>query len=179
VRFNFFKLLTSLTITLAAGWVGSIFTMPAIDGWYAGLVKPALNPPSWVFGPVWSLLYVLMGIALFLVWKNDFLVIRPLIRKRPTWNRLSERLWVGDLQKVNIILVFLVQYILNIKWSFLFFYLKSPILALLCIIALWVAILYTIVNFYRVSRAAAWLLLPYLAWVSFATYLNFMFWQLN
>lgn len=165
-----------------AGVAGAIFTAPSLSsGWYAELVKPTLNPPSWIFGPVWTMLYFLMGVALFLVWKNEWHVVRPLMRpnEQKPWNKWSERFWVGDLQKENIIAVFAVQLLLNTIWSPVFFGAHRPDLAFFILAALWCAIIYTIVNFYRVSRTAAWLLFPYLLWVTFAGYLNFSIWQLN
>jgi tryptophan-rich sensory protein len=179
---NIFKFIVSVVVCEIAGIAGAVFTAPSISsGWYAGLVKPALNPPSWIFGPVWTMLYFLMGVALFLVWKNEWHVVRPLMRpsgKKP-WNKWSERFWVGDLQKENIIAVFTIQLLLNAIWSPVFFGAHKPDLAFFILVALWCAIIYTIVNFYRVSRMAAWLLFPYILWVTFAGYLNFSIWQLN
>jgi benzodiazapine receptor len=142
-----------LTVTFSAAWVGSWF-QPGV--WYASLVKPALTPPAWVFGPVWTLLYLMMGIAAWLVWRTQGLT--------------------GALGPLGL---FLVQLALNALWSYLFFGLKHPGLAFLDIVALWLAILATLVAFWRAYPAAGLLLLPYLLWVSFATYLNFQFWRLN
>lgn len=179
---NIFKCIISVVVCEITGVAGAIFTAPSISsGWYAGLVKPSLNPPSWIFGPVWTMLYFLMGVALFLVWKNEWRVVRTLMHpnsKKP-WNKWSERFWVGDLQKENIIAVFTVQLLLNAIWSPVFFGAQRPDLAFFILMALWCAIIYTIVNFYRVSRTAAWLLLPYVLWVSFAGYLNYSLWILN
>lgn len=174
------KFILSILITQLAGVAGSLFTAPAISGWYAGLEKPALNPPNWVFGPVWTTLYLLIGVALYLVWSNQWRVSRALMTNRTKpWNKYSERLWTGSWQKANTVAVFAIQLALNTIWSLLFFGIKSPGLAFGGILALWFAILFTIMNFYRISRAAAWLLVPYLLWVSFATYLNFSIWLLN
>lgn len=179
---NIFKVIISVAVCELAGILGAVFTAPAISsGWYAGLVKPALNPPAFVFGPVWTALYFLMALSLFLVWKNEWRVARPLVRpdgKKP-WNTWSERFWVGDLQKENIIAIFAVQLVLNALWSVVFFGMKRPDMAFFVLVALWLAIVYAIVNFYRVSRMAAWLLLPYILWVSFAGYLNYSLWFLN
>jgi benzodiazapine receptor len=142
-----------LTVTFSAAWVGSRFQP---GEWYAGLVKPALTPPAWVFGPVWTLLYAMMGIAAWLVWRN-FRVAAAL----------------GPLG------LFLVQLALNALWSYLFFGLQRPGLAFLDIVALWLAILATLCAFWRAYPLAGLLLFPYLLWVSFATYLNFQFWRLN
>lgn len=151
------RLVVSIALTLCAGLVGSVFTAPQIPGWYAGLVKSPLNPPSWVFGPVWTVLFILMGISLFLVWRNG--------TERP---------------EVRIALLALgVQLVLNVLWSALFFGLQSPFLGFLEILVLWCAILATIVLSARVSTAAAVLLVPYLLWVSFAAYLTWAVWTLN
>ncbi len=167
-------------LCLSAGVVGGLFTADAISTWYPTLVKPSLNPPNWIFGPVWTTLYVLMGISLFLVWRNGWKVASPiLISRKNAWNKWSERLWTGDLQKQNVIAIFALQLILNALWSFLFFGLQNPGLAFFEILMLWFAILYTIINFYRFSRPAAWLLIPYLFWVTFAAYLNYSIWTLN
>lgn len=151
------RLIVSIALTLCAGLVGSVFTAPQIPGWYAGLAKPALTPPSWVFGPVWIVLFILMGVSLFLVWREG--IERPDVRVA--------------------LLVFGVQLVLNVLWSVLFFGLQSSFLAFLEIIVLWCAILATIVLSARVSKPAAWLLVPYLLWVSFAAYLTWAVWTLN
>jgi translocator protein len=178
---NFFKFVISVGISLLAGVIGSFFTMPSIQsGWYGQLVKPALNPPNWIFGPVWTALYFLIGISLFLVWKNNWKVLNPIFKtEKKAWNKWSERLWKGDLQKANAILIFSVQYILNLAWSFVFFGIVSPFIAFCVILALWFAIICTIVNFYRISKLSAYLLIPYILWVSFAGYLNLSIWLLN
>jgi len=141
----------------AAGAVGSFFTASSVGDWYVLLEKPLLNPPSWVFGPVWTTLYALMGIAAFLVWKAG---------GKPKARRAA-------------FTAFGVQLALNSIWSALFFGAKNPGLAFAEIILLWAAILWTMTAFNRLSRAASALLAPYLAWVSFAAYLNFMLWILN
>ncbi len=151
------RLLLSLFITLSAAFIGSNFTTPSIAGWYANLKKPAFNPPNWVFGPVWTILFILMGVAFFLVWNRGF-------RKKSVKASLF---W------------FLVQLVLNVCWSLIFFTLKSPGLAFLELITLWVFILITIQKFVKVSRLAAYLLWPYIIWVSFAGILNFSIWWLN
>lgn len=177
---NTFKLIIAVVVSELAGVIGALFTGPAISSWYDGLVKPALNPPAWVFGPVWTILYFLIGASLFLVWKNNWKTINPILKKREkAWNVWSERLWMGDLQKANVVAIFAIQYILNILWSFIFFKLHLPLVAFFEILALWIAIIFTIFNFYRISKLAAYLLLPYILWVSFAGYLNFAIWTLN
>lgn len=177
---NIFKLIIAVIISELAGVTGALFTVPEISSWYAGLAKPELSPPDWVFGPIWTAIYFLIGVSLFLVWKNDWRVENPILESRQkAWNMWSERLWTKDLQKANVIAIFAVQYILNILWSFIFFGLHLPLLAFFGILALWIAIIFTIINFYRVSKLAAYLLAPYILWVSFAGYLNFSIWRLN
>ncbi len=149
------KLVAAILITNAAGLLGSVFTTPNIGGWYASIQKSAFTPPNWVFAPAWTTLFVLMGISLFLVWEKD-------LKK----NKIA----VG---------IFVVQMTLNVLWSVLFFGMQNPFLAFVEIIALWIAILATIVLFYRVDRRAAWLLVPYIVWVSFAAFLNYSVWILN
>lgn len=159
---NTFKLIIAIVVSELAGIIGSVFTMPSIASWYAGIVKPAINPPAWVFGPVWTTLFALMGISAWLVWK-----------------KLDSRLRDND-KKIKISLgIFIGQLVLNTFWSIIFFGLHSPGGALIEIVFLWFAILATIVAFAKISRLAAWLLLPYIIWVSFAMYLNFAIWMLN
>jgi translocator protein len=154
---SFLKLTLAVIISELAGVIGTIFTFSAIPTWYATLAKPALNPPSWIFGPVWTTLYALMGIAAFLVWKKG-------------WDR-------KDVQKA--LTIFGLQLILNAIWSIIFFGLHSPGWALVNIIAMWFAIVWTMILFYKLSKPAMWLLVPYILWVSFATYLNYSIWMLN
>jgi benzodiazapine receptor len=140
-----------------AGIIGSLFTTPSIPGWYAGLAKPAFNPPSWIFAPVWTTLYALMGLAAFLVYEKGFK--RPEVRKALT--------------------VFAVQLLLNTLWSIVFFGVQEIFAALVVIALLWAMILWTILLFNRISRAAAYLLIPYILWVSFASVLNAALYVLN
>ncbi len=154
---NTLKLIVAIVVSELAGIIGSVFTTPSIAGWYAGIVKPVLNPPAWVFGPVWTTLFALMGIAAFLVWKKGL-----------------------DRKDVKIALsIFIGQLVLNTLWSIIFFGLHSPGGALIEIMFLWLAILATIIAFAKISKPAACLLLPYIIWVSFAGYLNYSIWQLN
>lgn len=147
---NFPKLALSLFLPFLAAAIGSYATFPAIPTWYATLEKPFFSPPNWLFGPVWTILYLLMGIALYLVWSA------------PDTKSLKRR---G-------ITLFFAQLVLNTCWSIVFFGLQSPLFALIVIIALWILILLTLKSFLKVSKVAGWLLVPYLAWVSFATLLN-------
>ncbi|PIQ75482.1 MAG: TspO protein [Candidatus Portnoybacteria bacterium CG11_big_fil_rev_8_21_14_0_20_40_15] len=161
---NFFKLIIAIAVSEMAGIIGSFFTISAIPTWYAGLAKPALNPPAWVFGPAWTTLYALMGVSLFLVWKQHSHILE---------NVRMLRMW-----KIGIA-AFFVQLSLNAVWSIIFFGLHSPGWALADIALLWLAIVWTIAVFYKISKPAAYLLLPYILWVSFASYLNYSIWMLN
>ena len=143
-----------LSCFLAAG-LGSLFTMVSVGSWYAGLAKPSWNPPGWVFGPVWTVLYALMAVAGWLVWRRG---------GSESWLALR---W------------FAVQLALNVGWSAVFFGLQMPGLAFVEILALWATIAATLRTSWRVSRPAGILLLPYLLWVSFAAALNFAIWRLN
>jgi tryptophan-rich sensory protein len=146
-------LLVFVAATVAAALMGSLFRP---GEWYERLKKPSWRPPNWLFAPVWSALYLMMAVAAWLVWKAAGLPAAgaPLA------------LWLGQL-------------ILNAAWSPAFFGLKRPDLGLVVIVALWLAIVTTIVAFASISAAAAWLMVPYLCWVSFATALNFAVWRLN
>lgn len=153
---NTIALAVFVVISELAGVVGSLFTVRAIPAWYAGLTKPALNPPAWVFGPVWTLLYALMGVAAFLIWVQ-----------------------AESRERTRALRIFALQLILNAAWSIIFFGLENPGLAFADIIFLWLAIVWTTAAFYKISRTAAYLLLPYIVWVSFAVYLNYSIWRLN
>lgn len=151
------RLLVSLAIPVLAGGIGGWATARGVVEWYPTLVKPPFNPPAWVFGPVWTLLYILMGVALFLVWSKGF-------------HRSAVRKAVG---------FFGLHLLLNVFWSYLFFGARAPGWALVEILILWVAIVWTLVLFSRIKRTAGWLLVPYLAWVTFASVLNSAIWLLN
>lgn len=159
---DFSKLILSVAVTELIGVLGSVFTVSAIPTWYAGLVKPALNPPSWVFGPAWTTLYALMGIAAFLVWSSH--------AKSSEDKKKQIKIALG---------IFGLQLFLNAIWSIIFFGLQSPGWALVDIVALWLAIAWTMFVFYKISKLAMYLLVPYLLWVSFASYLNYSIWVLN
>lgn len=154
---TYVRLMISVALCQAAGIVGSLFTTPAISSWYASLRKPAFAPPNWVFAPVWTTLYFLMGISLFIVWNIG--LEKNSVRKS--------------------IVVFGIQLLLNVFWSYLFFGLKSPLLGLGEIVVMWLTILLTILIFFRISKKAAVLLIPYLMWVSVASYLNYSILVLN
>ena len=177
---NLFKLVIAVAVSELAGIIGSVFTVTSIQNWYATIMKPPLNPPNWIFAPVWTAIFILMGISLYLVWSERFVVKNELkIPKRRVWNNWSGKLLSGKWQKANIILIFILQLILNVLWSIIFFGAHSPGAAFFELLMLWFAIIFTIINFCRVSKTAALLLLPYILWVSFAAILNYFIWILN
>lgn len=154
---NYLKLFAAILICWTAGGLGTIFTSSAIPNWYAYLNKPFFSPPNWVFGPVWSTLYTLMGVSAYLIWKKGF-----------------------KTQKIrNAIYLFGIQLILNAVWSPVFFGVKNLFLALVIIVFMWIYIYKTIIAFAKINKTASYLLYPYLAWVSFATLLNYSVWMLN
>lgn len=151
------KLVISVLLPLLVGGIAGFFTASSVKTWFTTLNKPSFNPPSYVFAPVWTTLYIMMGIAFYLVW----IKASDTTRKRKAMT------------------VYFIQLLLNFCWSFLFFYSERPDLAFIDIVLLWISIVATLVLFYRISRPAGWLLIPYLLWVSFASALNFAIWQLN
>lgn len=155
-RTNIIKLIVSLFLPLCVGVVAGIFTSQAVPTWYATLNRPFFNPPNWVFGPVWTTLYILLGISFFLIWKEEATKARDLAIK-----------------------VFLIQMLLNFAWSFIFFYFNLIGAALIEIILLWISIALMIYLFYKIKRFAAYLNIPYFLWVSFATILNAGYYFLN
>lgn len=144
------KLVTSVLLPLVVGFFASFFTQQSVDTWYKLIEKPVFNPPDWIFAPVWTILYIMIGIAFYLVWQKNF----------------------GPNRK-RVLTIYFVQLFLNFLWSFLFFGMQSPLAGLIGIILLWVIIFINIKVFYRVTKTAGYLLVPYLAWVSFALILNF------
>ena len=154
---NIVKLILSVVVCQLPGIVGAFFTSDSTTEWYALLNKPSYNPPDWIFGPVWIVLYLMMGISLFLIWKED----------------------LKNKEIRSAFIIFIVQLIFNALWSIVFFGAQSIIGGLIVIIILWVLILITILKFIKISRVAGILLIPYLLWVSFATVLNFFIYKLN
>lgn len=152
-----FKLIISILLCNLAGAIGSVFSFSSIPTWYATLDKPAFSPPNWIFGPVWTALYIMMGVALYLVWIKG------------TSGRLAK----------TALTVFGIQLVLNSIWSILFFGLQNPLFAFVEIIFLWIAVYLTIFFFHKISRPAAYLLVPYLLWISFASVLNYYIFLLN
>ena len=154
---NSIKLIISIAACVGIGLTGGIFTASAIQGWFAHINKPSWNPPNWLFAPVWTTLYLLMGIAFYLVWK--------------TKTNADKKQWA--------IIIFIVQFALNFFWSAIFFEQHQIGWAFVDIIVLWIAILCTIIGFSRIHKTAAWLLVPYISWVSFAAILNYAIWRAN
>ncbi|MBL0183277.1 MAG: tryptophan-rich sensory protein [Chitinophagaceae bacterium] len=151
------KLIISILVPLLVGAISGLFTSSGVNGWYATANKPWFNPPNWIFAPVWTALCILMGIALFLVWKSE----------------------AEKTVKQTAIILFAIQLALNFFWSFIFFKLQLPGWAFAEIILMWIMIFITILWFGKISSAAAWLLVPYISWVSFASVLNYAVWKLN
>lgn len=149
------KLTISVILPLLIGFLGSFFTSSSISTWYPTLVKPSFNPPNWLFGPVWTLLYMLMGVSFYLIWSSK------------------------SKKKEQAMVFFGIQLLLNFFWSIIFFGLQSMFFAFVEILILWMLIMITIFAFYKISRKAAYLLIPYLIWVSFAAVLNASLFLLN
>lgn len=155
---NWIKLIIALLLPQLAGLGGMLFTDTGESSWYQELEKPSWNPPGWVFGPVWTALYIMMGIAFYLVWKSE---------------NVSKQL------KSTAMIFWVVQLVLNFFWTIIFFGAQSPPFAFIEIIVLWLTILVTIILFMRVHKTAGWLMVPYIVWVSFATVLTYTIYQLN
>ncbi|ULQ56903.1 tryptophan-rich sensory protein [Flavihumibacter rivuli] len=151
------KLLLSVLVPLIVGATAGYFTSTSVKTWYTTLEKPWFNPPNWLFGPVWTSLYIMMGIACWLVWSSN----------------------AGQELKRKALLLFGVQLMANFLWSFIFFYFHQVGLAFMEIIILWLLILLCIFSFARVDKRAAWLMVPYISWVTFAAILNGTIWMLN
>lgn len=151
------KVIISLAATFSAPVIASLVTNPAASNWYVNLNKPSFNPPGWIFGPVWTVLYILMAVSAALVWHRGL-----------------------HFRKVRIALeLYMLQLVLNAIWTPLFFGLQMPLLAFIDIGLLWAAVILTILAFLRVSRYAALLMSPYLVWTTFAAILNFSLWFIN
>lgn len=155
-RTRFVGLVMFIVLCVGAGGLGAVVTTPEIEGWYKTLAKPSWNPPDYVFGPVWTTLYVLMAIAAWLIW-----------------------IPAGFTAAARPLTLFAVQLVLNIAWSWIFFGAHQLGWAFLEVVFLWLAILATTVAFFRCSRIAGRLMLPYLTWVGFAATLNFTIWRMN
>jgi len=156
VKKDWVKLIVSLVLCQMAGFIGAIFSSSGVKTWFITLNKPYFNPPSWVFAPVWTVLYILMGISFFIIWKRSH-----------------------SRSKVPAITFFIIQLILNSLWSFLFFGLNNIQFAFIEIIILWIFIIVCVITFYPISKTASIMLIPYLLWVSFALVLNYEIMRLN
>jgi len=156
-RFQFLPFVINLLIPLFFGVLGGMITINAVKTWYPGIQKPSFNPPNWLFGPVWSTLFIIIGISAYLVWvKRDQIIHFP-----------------------RTVAVYFIQLILNLAWSFLFFYNHLIGAALIEIIALLVVILINGIMFYKIDKTAGLLFIPYFLWVSFATFLTYNIFILN
>lgn len=155
---NTLKFIIAIAAPLAIGALGSYFTISEIKSWYQTINKPSFNPPNYVFGPVWTILYILLGISFFFIWQN---------------NTATSKL------KTTAIALFIAQLVLNFLWSVLFFNQHQIGWALVDIVLLWLSILLMIKSFAKINTKSAWLLVPYISWVSFAMYLNYSIWVLN
>lgn len=155
-KFQIVKLLVSLALPLGLGAIAGLFTADAVPEWYETLNKPSFSPPNWLFGPVWTTLYLLLGISLFLIWKQS-----------------------KSKKRDQAVLVFFIQLALNFGWSFIFFYFNRIGLALIEIVLLWTSILVMLILFYKIKPLAAYINIPYLLWVTFATILNAGYFILN
>jgi benzodiazapine receptor len=154
---SIFKIIVSIVVCFAAAGIGSLFTFRAIPNWYARLKKPRYTPPNWAFGPVWTVLYILMGVSVFLVWQKGLVTNGVLLA----------------------FILFWVQLVFNVLWSIIFFGMKSKGGGVITIIVLWLLILATMVTSFRISGWAGTLLTPYIVWVTIASYLNIGVWCLN
>jgi benzodiazapine receptor len=157
---NIFKFVISIIVCESVGIIGSSFTFSSVTNWFPTLVKPWFSPPSWLFGPVWIIMYFLMGLSLYIIWNSKAELSKQKYRKQ-------------------FFILFGIQLILNALWSFLFFGLKTPIYGLIDILFLDIVVAMTIIYAYRVSKYAVILLAPYMVWITFATLLNFEIVLLN
>lgn len=159
---NYKRLAISLFLPQMAGIIGSVFTASAIVDWYSSLTKPAIVPPSWLFGPVWVTLYVLMGISIYLIWSS--------YAQAPA----------GQAEKIKqAMIIFWIHLFFNALWSIIFFGMRNPGLAFVDIIIIWLFIIVLIIRFWKIDKRASYLLAPYLIWVSIASVLNYYLWILN
>lgn len=156
-KFRVLIYITSIFLCLLIGYISGIKTKDSIDEWYSFLIKPSFNPPNWIFGPVWTFLYILMGISI-----GRFIIHTP-----------------RSLIKTVVIVLFISQLALNGWWSILFFGNKRPDFAFYEIIGLWLIILAYIIVTYRISKTSSILMIPYILWISFAAILNYSIWQMN
>lgn len=155
-RSDIIKLVISILIPLALGAIAGRFTAQAVPEWFSLLNRPSFSPPNWIFGPVWTILYILLGISLYLIWKQ-----------------------IPSKKRNYALLIFSLQMFLNFIWSFVFFYFNQIGLSLVVIIGLWLSIIFMLISFYKLKPSAAYLNIPYLLWVTFASVLNAAYFILN
>lgn len=159
---NYKRLATSIILPQLAGVIGSFFTISSVNSWYTTLVKPSFSPPNWLFGPVWITLYLLMGLSIYLVWSS------------------LAKATDGQAKRIKqSMVIFWIHLFFNAIWTIIFFGLRNPGLALVDIIILLSLIVILIIRFWQIKKVSAYLLIPYLLWVSFATALNYAIWYLN
>jgi translocator protein len=154
---NYKRLAISLILPQLAGFIGSFFTVSAIPNWYATLQKPSFSPPNWLFGPMWILLYCLMGVSVYLVWQK---IEEDKKAKKAVW-------------------LFWIHLVFNAIWSIVFFGLQNPSLAFANLFIIWILIIALMIIFWKINKNSTYLLIPYFLWVSFAGILNFFIWRLN
>ena len=153
----YLKIIICVALCVTLGFLSGFSTVESIEGWYATLNKPPFNPPNWIFGPVWTVLYIMMGVAAALIWEEG-------------WENTAVKTALG---------IFIAQFVLNIVWTPIFFGMEQLLFALAIIVILWVLIFICIRKFRAIKPLAGNLLIPYILWVSFATLLNFSIWYLN
>lgn len=151
------KIILVVLVCTCLGFLSGLITQTSVTTWYPTLVKPFFNPPNWIFAPVWTLLYIMMAIAAGLVWTSP----------------------AEDKSVKKALSFFVIQFALNMLWSYIFFGLRNPFLALIEIVLLWLMIWETYIQFKKINKTAGYLFIPYIAWVSFATILNASIWWLN
>ena len=171
---NYKRLIISLALPQLAGGLGAIFTSPAIPTWYAGLVKPSFNPPSCIFGPVWLMLYFLMGVSVYLIWSSYASTDAKALADKKASEGQDEKKKAGD-----ALWIFWFHLIFNFLWTPIFFGLHDLLLALIIIIIIVALIVIMIYKFWSINKLSSILLIPYLLWVSFATLLNYFILILN
>ncbi len=157
MKINYKRLFISLALPQIAGLVGGFFTASSVAVWYAGLIKPSFSPPNWVFGPVWIILYFLMGVSAYFIWQKI------------EQNKVA----------ISALWLFWIHLFFNASWSIVFFGMQNPGLAFVNLIIIWIMIVVLMIKFWKINRCSTYLLIPYFLWVSFAGILNYFIWFLN
>ncbi len=179
---NTFKFIIAIGVSQLAGVIGSVFTVSSIPTWYAELQKPSFSPPNRIFGPAWILLYILMGISVYLIWSSFASADAKALadKKASAFGKPSADKSDGQSRKLKIAFwLFWIHLVFNATWSIIFFGLHSPGLAFINIIIIWLLIVVLMIKFWKINKWATYLLIPYLLWVSFASLLNYFIWYLN